>query len=83
LSPIKSNQINGEFHMKRSHLVISTFLACLAFGSVQAYGAQTAAEGTAATKTCKKSCKSITDPTEKKECRKAKKAKRKQKNQGI
>jgi hypothetical protein len=69
--------------MKRSHLVISTFLACLAFGSIQAYGAQIAAEGTAAAKACNKSCKSITDLTERKECREAKKANRKQKNQGI
>jgi len=55
----------------------------MAFGSVPANGAQTAAEGTATTQTCKKSCKALTDPAERKACRKATKAKRKQKNQGI
>jgi len=69
--------------MQKSHLVISTILACMAFGSVPANGAQTAAEGTATTQTCKKSCKALTDPAERKACRKATKAKRKQKNQGI
>ena len=69
--------------MKKSHLVISTILACMVFGSVPVNGAQTTAEGTATTQTCKKSCKSVTDPAERKACRKAKKAKRKQQNQGI